>query len=68
MTNALHDPILAADRAEEQFAHEALRAATTRDELISVWWRDAEHFDGAARERLSDTFAEKLRGFGAMQP
>jgi hypothetical protein len=62
------DPILLADQAEEEAAHEALRATTTRDELVSVWWRDAERFEGAARERLSETYAEKLRALGALSP
>lgn len=61
-----HDPILAADLAEEQCAAEALRLATSKDELVSCWWRDCEHFQGAARERLQDEFAIKLREFGAM--
>ena len=63
-----HDPILAAARYEEQCAHEALRAARTTDELASVWWRDADAFQGEARERLQDTYSARLVSLGAMQP
>lgn len=58
-------PITLADEAEERSAADALRAATTRDELASAWWRDAEHFAGAARERLQDVYATRLRELGA---
>lgn len=56
-----------ADQAEEVAARFALRAAKDKDELISVWWREAEHFAGPARARLQDEFAERLRKFGALQ-
>lgn len=59
------DPITLADEAEERSAADALRAATTRDELTSAWWRDAEHFAGAARERLQDVYATRLRELGS---
>jgi len=62
------DPILRADQAEEEAAAMSLRATTDRDELISVWFRDAERFEGEARERLQAIYAEKLRSFGALQP
>lgn len=58
-----HDPILGADLAEEQSAAEALRSATTQDELVSNWWRDCEHFQGAARERLQEEYAARLLEF-----
>ena len=57
-----------ADLAEEQAAAMSLRSATNKDELVAVWWREAEHFTGAARERLQDEFGERLRKLGALQP
>lgn len=59
------DPFTLADEAEERSAAEALRAATTNDQLISAWWRDCDHFEGAARERLQDVYATRLRELGA---
>lgn len=59
------DPFTLADEAEERSAAEALRAATTKDDLISAWWRDCDHFEGAARERLQDVYATCLRELGA---
>lgn len=59
------DPITLADEAEERSAADALRAAGDKDELISVWWMDAEGFEGAARERLQDIYATRLRELGA---
>jgi len=56
-----------ADEAEELAAAMSLRAATTRDELVSAWWAYADHFDGAARERLQDEYATQLRRFAPMQ-
>lgn len=38
----------------------SLRAATTPDELVSVWWRDADHTEGVVRESLQDIYAEML--------
>ena len=38
----------------------SLRAATTVDELVSVWWRDADHTTGIVREALQDVYAECL--------
>lgn len=61
-----HDPIVAADRAEEHSAAEALRAATSLDELVSTWWRDADHFQGEQRERLQDIYAAKVAKFAPM--
>jgi hypothetical protein len=60
------DPILLADQAEEEAAAEALRLTTTKDELVSAWWLACEHFDGAARERLQEEYAVKLREFVPM--
>jgi hypothetical protein len=57
-----------ADMAEELAAGMALQLATNKDELISVWWREAEAFEGAARERLQAIFADMLRKFGVLQP
>lgn len=62
------DPILIADRAEERAAADALRAATTRDDLVSAWWKHCEGFSGKAWDRLSAVYSEKLRAFGALQP
>lgn len=63
-----HDPIKRADLAEEEAAMFAMRATQTQDELTAVWWRDCDHFAGAARARLSDEFAINLKRLGAMQP
>jgi hypothetical protein len=57
------DPILAADEAEERAAAEALRATTTTHELVTVWARDCDRFEGEARERLQDVYADCLRQF-----
>jgi hypothetical protein len=57
-----------ADAAEELAAGMALQLAATKDELISVWWREAEAFEGEARERLQAIFADMLRKFGVLQP
>jgi len=64
--NAWDTALLRADAAEEQSAAAALRAATTQDELISSWWRDCDAFQGAARERLQEVYAMKLREWGGM--
>jgi hypothetical protein len=50
-------------RAEEQSAREMLTNATTRDELVSVWWRHCESITGEARDRLAETYADMLRKF-----
>lgn len=63
-----HDPIKRADEAEEQTAMFALRAAQTQDELTSAWWRDCEHFAGAARGRLQEEYSINLRRLGALHP
>lgn len=57
------DPLTLADEAEERSAAEALRAATTKDELVSLWWREADHFEGAARRRLQQVYADRLAVF-----
>lgn len=54
------DPILIADRAELDSAVEAIRSTTTKDELVSVWWRDCDHFSGRQRERLQAEYADRL--------
>jgi hypothetical protein len=56
-----------ADYAEELAAGMALSLATTKDELISIWFRDADHFEGEARERLQAIYAEALVKFAPMQ-
>lgn len=61
-----YDPILAADRAEETAAADALSAASTKDELVSVWWRDCEAFAGPARERLQAEYAKQVARFAPM--
>jgi len=58
-----HDPITLADEAEERSAADALRAARTKDELVSLWWREADHFEGAARRRLQEVYADRLGQF-----
>lgn len=63
-----HDPILAADQHEEQFAADELAKATNRGELLSAWYAHAEHFTGPARERLQDVYSERLRSMGALAP
>jgi hypothetical protein len=50
----------------EHAAALALRATKTNDELVSVWWRDCEQFDGEARERLQAIYAVQLRKMGAL--
>lgn len=58
------DPITAADTAEEQSAAMSLRAATDRDDLVTVWFRDCDHWpEGAARDRLRDVYSEVLSRF-----
>lgn len=57
------DPILRADAHEEQHAREALRAARDAYELQAAWWQSCDHFGGEARERLQDTYSERLAEF-----
>ena len=57
----------AADMAEEFTAGVALKLATTKDELVSLWFRDCDHFEGEQRERLQNVYAEKLTEFAPMQ-
>jgi hypothetical protein len=45
----------------------ALSLATTKDELLSVWWTSCDHFEGEARERLQAIYAEALVKFAPMQ-
>jgi hypothetical protein len=61
-----HDPIIAADRAEEMEARMSLRMAKDRAELTSAWFLNCEHFDGEAREKLQDLFRDCLRKMGAL--
>jgi hypothetical protein len=56
-----------ADMAEELAAGMALSLATTKDELVSIWWRDCEHFAGDARTRLQDIYQDELLKFAPMQ-
>ncbi len=56
-----------ADEAEEIAAAMALRAARTTDELVSIWWRECEHFAGPARDRLREEYTTKLHMFAPMQ-
>ena len=56
-----------ADEAEERAAALALRAARTKDELITAWWHEADHFSGAARERLQEEYAIMLTRCAPMQ-
>jgi len=56
-----------ADEAEELAAGMALSLATTKDELVSLWFRDCDHFEGEARERLQTIYAEALVKFAPMQ-
>lgn len=55
-----HDPIVAADRAEEQSAAMSLRSTTNAEDLGLVWSMSCEHFAGDARERLQDVYREVL--------
>lgn len=59
-------PIELADQAEERAAGEALRAARTKDELVSAWWHEADHFKGDARHRLQDIYEDVLSRFAPM--
>jgi hypothetical protein len=59
--------IEAAEMAEELSAGMALKLATTKDELVSLWFRDCDHFEGEQRERLQAVYAEKLTEFAPMQ-
>jgi hypothetical protein len=56
-----------ADYAEELSAGMSLKLATTKDELVSLWFRDCDHFEGEQRARLLDVYAEKLTEFAPMQ-
>ena len=55
-----------ADIAEELAAGMALSLATTKDELISVWNTQADHFEGDARRRLQDIYADTLTRFAPL--
>lgn len=55
-----------ADMAEELAAGMALKLATSKDELISIWNRDCDHFEGEQRERLQAIYAEALTPFAPM--
>ncbi len=61
-----HDPILAADRAEEMEARMALRMAHDKPSLIAAWFLNCDRFDGDARVRLQDIYTERLRKLGAL--
>jgi hypothetical protein len=52
--------------AEELAAGMALSLATTKDELVSIWWRECDHHKGEARARLKDIYADKLAQFAPM--
>ena len=56
-----------ADLAEELAAGMALRLANTQAELVSIWFRDCDHFEGAQRERLQAIYAQCLTQFAPMQ-
>lgn len=55
-----------ASDAEEHAAALSLRAAANKDDLVSIWWRECDHFDGAPRERLQEEYAIQLRRFAPM--
>jgi hypothetical protein len=61
-----HDFITAADLAEEQCAIEALRLATSTQQLGIIWSRDCDHFKDGSRERLQDEFNRQMRRLGAL--
>lgn len=63
-----HDPIIAADRAEEMEARMSLRMAKDRAELIAAWFVNCDHFDGEQREKLQDIYSQCLRKLGALAP
>lgn len=57
------DSIDLADKAEEDAAAMSLRSAQDKGELVSVWAAYCDHFEGAARERLQEEYAIRLRQF-----
>ncbi len=52
-----------ADLQEELEAGLAMNLAKSKEELISVWNTQAEHFTGDARARLQLAYAEALSRF-----
>lgn len=51
---------------EFETAKLSLMATQKPTDLIAVWWRDCDHFQGEPRRELQKVYAEKLRSFGAM--
>jgi hypothetical protein len=56
-----------ADMAEELASGMALFLAETKAELVSIWNSECDHFEGDARIRLQDIYADRLRQFAPMQ-
>lgn len=52
--------------ASVAMAEMSLRATKSQDELVAIWWRDCDHFEGAERERLQAVYTEKLMQFAPM--
>jgi hypothetical protein len=61
-----HDPILAADRAEEMEARMELRRARTKEELATAWFASCDHFEGDAWLKLQAVYTKCLRKLGAL--
>lgn len=66
MMMAPSDMLDRATEAECQAAKSALKAATSLDELTSIWWRDCERFEGEPRARLQATYTRMLHKFAPM--
>ena len=56
-----------ADEAELHAAELALKSARNTEELASIWFRDADRFEGAAREKLQKVYTRQLFKCGALQ-
>ena len=59
------------DRATEAEAHAAklsIKAAKDADDVVSIWFRDCERFEGEHRVMLQTAYTRMLRKFGALQP
>lgn len=59
MSAALKDRLIASVELEEAAAY--LKAATTPQELVSLWWRYCEHKEGEVRDKLHDAYDAALR-------
>lgn len=57
-----------ATEAEVDAAALALKSARSTEELASLWFRDCDRFEGAAREKLQRVYTRQLFKCGALQP